>query len=134
MFPGHEWGCLVLVKMRLLRSDTGRAAMAQKNGMGAIGGLRRCGANFRAIAEGRLCARSILCRNRRTPPPILWMEICYFQWFTRMIRYKVLLGKDLAAESSQERAYEPFRVCRSERAFHSLNSRIVDWREMICKG
>ena len=48
------------------------------------------------------------------PPPILWMEICCFQWFTRMIRYKVLLGKDLAAESSQERAYEPFRVCRTE--------------------
>ena len=45
-----------------------------------------------------------------------------------MIRYKVLLGKDLAAESSRERAYEPFGFVEQSGTFHSSNSRIVDWR------
>ena len=45
-----------------------------------------------------------------------------------MIRYKVLLGKGLAAESSQERAYEPFGFVEQSGTFHSSNSRIVDWR------
>jgi len=50
-----------------------------------------------------------------------------------MIRYKVLLGKGLAAESSRERAYEPFGFVEQSGTFHSSNSRIVDWRKIKCK-
>ena len=127
MFPGTEWGCFGACEDEVAERDRSGCDGTEKwNGDG-----RPVVCDVAWLKAG-LCPVHTLSGSTY-PPPILWMEICCFQWFTRMIRYKVLLGKDLDAESSQERTYEPFGFVEQSGTFHSSNSRIVDWRKIKCK-